>query len=197
MAYDRAPKEYKLLGTYILSAIWHGFHPGYYLTFILGALFTQAARVARRCLRFRFQARGQAMFSFYHLLTWFATRIAMSYMVLPFILLDFTGSIRVYANMYFFAHLIAGGMILLLPVFFKPESGNRAGGIGNGDDKSGTQASLKKNGKDELKKGEDEAGSKRNGTAAGSGENGMTIRERPVRGIQETVSEKLVKYGAT
>jgi lysophospholipid acyltransferase 1/2 len=30
--------------TYALSALWHGFYPGYYLTFMSGALFTFASR---------------------------------------------------------------------------------------------------------------------------------------------------------
>lgn len=41
--YTRA-KSAKLIKTYALSAIWHGFYPGYYLTFATGALFTLAAR---------------------------------------------------------------------------------------------------------------------------------------------------------
>lgn len=44
VAYDRVPKNYKTISTYLLSALWHGFFLGYYTTFITGALITIAAR---------------------------------------------------------------------------------------------------------------------------------------------------------
>lgn len=120
-AYDRLPPKYALFITYILSAIWHGFHPGYYLTFLLGAIFTVAARVSRRCLRFRFLAYGEKWFTFYHLLTWITTKIALSYLVIPFILLEFFISIKVYTEVYFFAHLVAFALIFALPLVFPPQ----------------------------------------------------------------------------
>jgi len=43
IVYERA-KTNATLWTYALSAFWHGFYPGYYLTFANGALFTFAAR---------------------------------------------------------------------------------------------------------------------------------------------------------
>lgn len=43
VVYDRV-KKYPMILTYALSAVWHGFYPGYYLTFANGALFTLAAR---------------------------------------------------------------------------------------------------------------------------------------------------------
>lgn len=44
IVYERVEKHGMLL-TYGLSAIWHGFYPGYYITFASGAFFTQASRV--------------------------------------------------------------------------------------------------------------------------------------------------------
>lgn len=47
--YERANRN-KVLYTYALSALWHGFYPGYYLTFASGAFFTVAARsVSKFC----------------------------------------------------------------------------------------------------------------------------------------------------
>lgn len=119
-AYERAPKKYKVLMTFILSAIWHGFHPGYYLTFLTGALFTLAARTGRRCFRHRFQQKSPTIFNFYHLLTWITTRIAMAYLAFPFIILEFNGSLQIYNNLIFFGHLVALAMYLFLPLFFEP-----------------------------------------------------------------------------
>ena len=42
-AYDRL-KSHRLLLTYVLSAVWHGCYPGYYFTFLNGALFTFVSR---------------------------------------------------------------------------------------------------------------------------------------------------------
>lgn len=46
VAYERV-KSNGVLYTFALSALWHGFYPGYYLTFATGALFTVAARSVR------------------------------------------------------------------------------------------------------------------------------------------------------
>jgi lysophospholipid acyltransferase 1/2 len=46
IAYDRLPKG-KTLGVFVLSAFWHGFYPGYYLTFILAAFLIYAGRGVR------------------------------------------------------------------------------------------------------------------------------------------------------
>ncbi len=43
IAYDRLPTG-KTLGVFVLSAFWHGFYPGYYLTFVLCAFLVYAGR---------------------------------------------------------------------------------------------------------------------------------------------------------
>jgi lysophospholipid acyltransferase 1/2 len=43
IVYERTGRN-KIMYTYALSALWHGFYPGYYLTFTNGAFFTLAAR---------------------------------------------------------------------------------------------------------------------------------------------------------
>lgn len=43
--YERASPKYNTVMTYTLSAFWHGFYPGYYVTFLTGALFTNSARM--------------------------------------------------------------------------------------------------------------------------------------------------------
>lgn len=44
VVYERTPKKYGTLATFTLSALWHGFYPGYYITFATGALIVMAAR---------------------------------------------------------------------------------------------------------------------------------------------------------
>lgn len=43
LVYNRYKNNRTVL-TYALSSFWHGFYPGYYLTFASGALFTFASR---------------------------------------------------------------------------------------------------------------------------------------------------------
>ncbi|XP_074601895.1 lysophospholipid acyltransferase 6-like [Brevipalpus obovatus] len=112
-SYDRVVKHRTLI-TYLLSALWHGFYPGYYLTFLTGALFTKAARVARRNFRHHFQ-KNKATSLFYDLLTCIFTRFMMAYLVFPFVMLTFFDSIKVYARLYFYGHILAVCALVLLP----------------------------------------------------------------------------------
>ncbi|VDP46217.1 unnamed protein product [Soboliphyme baturini] len=48
--YVRLPVRYRTFLTYVVSAWWHGFFPGYYVTFFTGALVTIAARNVRQLL---------------------------------------------------------------------------------------------------------------------------------------------------
>lgn len=47
VVYERVPKKHGTVLTFALSALWHGFYPGYYLTFATGALIVMAARKVR------------------------------------------------------------------------------------------------------------------------------------------------------
>lgn len=44
VVYERVSPKIRTVATYAMSAIWHGFYPGYYITFLSGAMFTSAAR---------------------------------------------------------------------------------------------------------------------------------------------------------
>lgn len=118
IAYNRA-KSHKTLWTYILSALWHGFYPGYYFTFLGGAIFTLAARSIRRSVRHFFQ-ESREMAILYDVLTCLTTRIALAYVVFPFILLECNASLLVYRKLYFAGHLAALAAIFLLPVVIPP-----------------------------------------------------------------------------
>lgn len=47
IVYERTQYN-KLVFTYALSALWHGFYPGYYLTFANGAFFTMVSRIVSK-----------------------------------------------------------------------------------------------------------------------------------------------------
>lgn len=47
VCYERCPYN-PTAATFLLSAMWHGAYPGYYLTFLTGIVVTLAARAVRR-----------------------------------------------------------------------------------------------------------------------------------------------------
>lgn len=111
-AYERAPRKYSTIATYMLSAVWHGFYPGYYMTFLSGALFTHAARNGRRIIRPLFQ-RGKTLKFLYDAITFTLTRLTIAYVAFPFVILDFRHNYEIYKSLYFSLHLLAlGGLIL-------------------------------------------------------------------------------------
>ncbi|XP_071451612.1 lysophospholipid acyltransferase 6 [Hetaerina americana] len=112
--FERAPKSYSTVLTYTLSALWHGFYPGYYLTFFGGALFTFAARQVRRSVRDYFLDSKQLK-AFYDVITMITSRLTMAYVTFPFILLEFYPSIRIYLHMYLWLHVLALFAIFVLP----------------------------------------------------------------------------------
>ena len=113
MAYDRTPKR-RLFYTYLLSAAWHGFYPGYYWCFLSAAAFTEAGRSLRRNLRPLFLASKTSKFS-YDLLTFLATKFSIAYLAVPFVLLESGSSLLVYNRLYFSGHLGCLFAIYLLP----------------------------------------------------------------------------------
>ena len=113
VSFDRVPKNMRTFATYLLSAMWHGFFVGYYITFLTGALATVSARNVsileriffakrccvrlqmRRCVRHRFQS-SWLLARFYDVLTFFATKIALAWTVYPFVTMHTYPGLYVY-----------------------------------------------------------------------------------------------------
>uniref|UniRef100_A0A0K0FZ11 Membrane-bound O-acyltransferase domain-containing protein n=1 Tax=Strongyloides venezuelensis TaxID=75913 RepID=A0A0K0FZ11_STRVS len=115
--YERLPKSSRTTGTFICSAIWHGFHPGYYITFTTAALFTNASRTFRRYFNsyFTLSEEGKKV---YNIFTFFITRLAIIYGSIPFILETLFNSIIFLKRFYFLGHIIAIFIILVFPNIF-------------------------------------------------------------------------------
>ncbi|XP_006815543.1 membrane-bound glycerophospholipid O-acyltransferase 2-like [Saccoglossus kowalevskii] len=118
VCYDRVPFQ-KTLFTFILSSIWHGFQPGYFWTFFQGAYFTYAGRKVRYTIRPFFQD-SKAKKILYDMFTWLGTQILLSYLVLPFTLLNNSIIIQFYSSMYFCIHILAALFIILFPTKKRP-----------------------------------------------------------------------------
>ncbi|KAK0405170.1 hypothetical protein QR680_017836 [Steinernema hermaphroditum] len=119
VAYHRLPPKMRTFGTYLLSALWHGFFPGYYLTFLTGALMTVSGRQARRCLRHRFQGSKQARI-FYDILTFTVTKITLAYATFPFVTMHWNPGFFIYRKLYFCIHILALAVAIGLPFVAKP-----------------------------------------------------------------------------
>uniref|UniRef100_A0A182MSL8 Lysophospholipid acyltransferase 1 n=1 Tax=Anopheles culicifacies TaxID=139723 RepID=A0A182MSL8_9DIPT len=124
VVFERVPKRYGTVLTFSLSALWHGFYPGYYMTFATGALIVMAARVARKMFRPSFQRTGNSRM-FYDILTCLVTRVFMGYATFPFVLLEFKASLRMYLNVFMCLHLVALITVFILSKYVPRGGGNR------------------------------------------------------------------------
>lgn len=116
VVFERVPKRYGTVLTFSLSALWHGFYPGYYITFATGAFIVMAARVARKLFRDRFQDTAFKRIV-YDVLTCLVTRVFMGYTTFPFVLLEFKASLRMYLNVFMCLHLVALITVFILTKF--------------------------------------------------------------------------------
>ncbi|XP_073682708.1 lysophospholipid acyltransferase 2 [Garra rufa] len=114
VCYERCPYN-PTAATFLLSAIWHGVYPGYYLTFVTGIVVTMAARAVRHNVRQHFL--GSATLKLiYDVITWFSTQMAICYTVVPFVLLAVGPSLKFYSSWYCCIHLLCVLLVLVLPV---------------------------------------------------------------------------------
>nr|XP_034965774.1 lysophospholipid acyltransferase 2 isoform X3 [Zootoca vivipara] len=122
VCYERASFS-PTIQTFILSAIWHGVYPGYYLTFLTGVLMTMAARTIRKNIRHYF-IDSPAIKLCYDIMTWMMTQVAISYTVVPFVLLSVKPSYLFYSSCYFCLH-IACILVLWISPLKRTQKGNK------------------------------------------------------------------------
>lgn len=127
------------MATFVTSAFWHGFYPGYYLAFVLASFIQNSAKSkmylilldpmndtntktdSRRLLRpFFMSADGTRALPhkrYYDILTWLVTQLAFSFTVAPFIFLDFHKSLIVWSRVWFYCVIgvTATSLFLLSP----------------------------------------------------------------------------------
>ncbi|KAI1707966.1 MBOAT, membrane-bound o-acyltransferase family domain-containing protein [Ditylenchus destructor] len=119
VAYDRVKKNYRTISTYLLSATWHGFFIGYYMTFLTGAIVTVAGRNVRRCVRHRFQSTEFSR-RLYDAITFIATKTALMYTTFPFVTMHLYPGIELYRRLHFFLHILGLFAIIALPRILPP-----------------------------------------------------------------------------
>lgn len=90
--------------TMLISAYWHGLHPGYYLSFLTIPLCIAAETAMEASVRSKLGPRGQNVFDWVH---WFLKMRAYDYMCMGFVLLKASDTIAYWTSIYFIMHVIA------------------------------------------------------------------------------------------
>lgn len=94
------------LATFATSAFWHGFYPGYHLTFMLGAFIQTVAKNSRRYVRPFFMSpdsqKPTPNKKYYDFFSFLATQVAFCFTVTPFVILGFSDSIKLWSRLHFY-----------------------------------------------------------------------------------------------
>ncbi|KAF1851107.1 MBOAT family protein-like protein [Cucurbitaria berberidis CBS 394.84] len=105
------------LATFVTSAFWHGFYPGYYLTFVLASFVQTVAKNGRRMIRPLFLTPdGKSPLPskrYYDIFTTILTQVVFAYTVAPFVLLGFSDTLIVWARVYFYTIVGIGASFAL------------------------------------------------------------------------------------
>ncbi|KAI0480797.1 MBOAT-domain-containing protein [Xylariaceae sp. FL0804] len=113
----RKPGFRASMATFVTSAFWHGFYPGYYLSFVLAGFIQTAAKHYRRNLRPFFldpvTQKPLPSKRYYDVASWLATQATFSFAVAPFVILRLDQSLVSWSRVYFYAIITTGGSIAL------------------------------------------------------------------------------------
>uniref|UniRef100_A0A8C5R0X6 Leukocyte receptor cluster member 4 n=1 Tax=Leptobrachium leishanense TaxID=445787 RepID=A0A8C5R0X6_9ANUR len=110
--YKNAPIKSLVVGnawTMLISAYWHGIHPGYYLSFLTIPLCLASEGAMEAGLRRHLSDSGKMIFDWVH---WFLKMRAYDYMCMGFVLLTFSDTVRYWHSIYYLVHVLA--VILLI-----------------------------------------------------------------------------------
>ncbi|TVY91481.1 Lysophospholipid acyltransferase, partial [Lachnellula willkommii] len=109
------------MATFVTSAFWHGFYPGYYLSFVLASFVQTVAKNARRHLRPFFldpkTSKPTSSKIYYDVFSYLITQLTFSFATAPFVLLTLPASFLVWARVYFYGAI---GTALATAFFASP-----------------------------------------------------------------------------
>ncbi|ORZ15144.1 MBOAT, membrane-bound O-acyltransferase family-domain-containing protein [Absidia repens] len=115
------------IGTLAFLAIWHGFHYGYFTTFLLEFLDVTAEGILRKWVIYaetrmgnKDATRGVFSWRIRHALAWFLCTSTLFYAGVGFDLLSISSSWVAYRQVYYFGHV--GLVVLFASSFFFPRS---------------------------------------------------------------------------
>lgn len=108
--YERVTPKHRKPGikstfiTFLVSALWHGTRPGYYLTFITAATYQTFGKLYRKELRPVFVDTQYKRV--YDVFTLIASQLALGFAALPFIVLNFAPAIASWKSVYFYVYVV-------------------------------------------------------------------------------------------
>ena len=118
--YERVPPSMATVASFTMSAVWHGFYPGYYLTFISCALWNETAKVLRRHIRPRVLPTPEAEKSFvktlYDIASTVITMMSLNYLGHPFNVQSFENSIALWTYWYMAPHIVCATLLFTVPM---------------------------------------------------------------------------------
>jgi len=118
--------KFRRILTFVLSAVWHGLYPAYYIFFISAAIHREVASLARRKIRpyvLSISKKYHPQF-FYDIITTAFTIMTMNYCAVTFAMLNFKDSYYLWKNTYFIGHSYILIGLIVLPFIPKLKSEN-------------------------------------------------------------------------
>jgi lysophospholipid acyltransferase len=115
--------------TNVVSATWHGFYPGYIITFVTGGMLTELGRRIREQIRPHFlETNYQTMTNpmlfglpisrvpkiFYDCVCYITTMVLMAYTTVPFQVFGLYETFAIWKNLYFIGHILMTLSVILL-----------------------------------------------------------------------------------
>lgn len=106
---------YSMYITYVASAFWHGFYPGYYTTFIAAAFATEMFRGIFRKIRPRLLLDdGKTNGWLYAIASRILTTYILSYTFIGFLILSWEKIFYLYSTLYWHGHILFAVAIVVL-----------------------------------------------------------------------------------
>ncbi len=101
----------------LVSAWWHGIHPGYYLSFLLIPPTVMAEDLMKSAFRSKTDLKQQ---NIYDWVNWFFKMRFLDYMAMGFLLLRFDYTITYWKSIYFCIH-VAAVLFIIIGYLYKPK----------------------------------------------------------------------------
>ncbi|KAJ3254972.1 Lysophospholipid acyltransferase 1 [Chytriomyces hyalinus] len=112
----KANASFATHATFLVSAFWHGFYPGFYLTFITLSFLVSANRISRKWIRPLFHDPASKLHPFlsvYHVVGWAATCIGMNYATVGMQMKRFNSAMILWGRICFSVHVALVVLIVL------------------------------------------------------------------------------------
>ncbi|XP_013400325.1 lysophospholipid acyltransferase 7 [Lingula anatina] len=121
--YSRVPfRSIRTFLTMLVSAYWHGIHPGYYLSFLLVPFVLMAEDAMIKAFRDNASNKQQQIFDWFW---WFFKLRFLEYMSMGFLLLGLYSTLDYWSSIYFFGHVMTAVFYVTGLVFMKRKSSGK------------------------------------------------------------------------